>query len=495
MALTDTDSRSVVIGAGLAGLAAALQLARAGQRVVLVEAGSTHGGCCSTTCVDGFTFNNGAVYVAVPSLLRRAFAELGVDFDAEVPMSAIECPLESHLEDGSVVHLSDATGSHAEGPRAVERTRLLREGLAELERDCAPVYRTLVDQVLPQGPSPWNALRHLWPHLAKMRGSVASLIRRRFPDSGVQAALGSLLLYTGLPPEDLPASQVIGLLALLEEGFHLPHGGMGAISDALFRQAQAAGVEFRFDQRVERIELAGGAAAGVVLDHGERIAASRIVATISGFAVAKCLLPPDAVPRRLARAMRKAPLSHRAIAVQLGCRGPATGSSAFIVNHVPALERQALMHRTPTARSEWLSFTVPTRVLPGLAPEGRSIVESFAPVSGIASASDWTPERTTDVVEHHLEGLRQRWPGLSVEATRVIDPVGFQDQRHLYEGALYGVAPGAPPQQLFPHRPGIDGLYLAGQTTFPGYGVAPSVLSGLQAAQGVLHDERRRAKT
>lgn len=486
-------STSIVIGAGLAGLAAALHLARAGQRVTLVEAAPSHGGCCSTTRMDGFTFNNGAVYVAVPSLLRRAFDELGVDFDAEVPMSTIERPLESHFEDGSVVHLANASESHVEGLRSTERTHLLREGLVELRRDWAPVYRTLVDDVLPRGPSPWNALRRLGPHLPKMRGSVASLIRRRFPDAGIQAALGSLLLYTGLPPDRLPASQAIGLLALLEEGFHLPHGGMGAISDALLRHAQAAGVDLRFGQRVERIELAGSAAAGVVLGRGERIAGSRIVATTSGFEVAKCLLPPEAVPRRLARTARRAPLSHRAIAIQLGCAGPAD-HGAFIVNYVPALEHQGLMHRTPVVRPDWLSFTVPTRVLPALAGNGQAIIECFAPVSGIASASEWTPERTADAVERQLEGLRHRWPGLSVKTMRVIDPIGFRDRHYLHEGALYGVAPGAPPPQLFPHRSGIDGLYLAGQTTFPGYGVATVILSGLQAAEALLRDGRRRGR-
>ena len=487
------ESAILITGAGLAGLAAALRLARAGHRVVLLEAGPAHGGCCSTTEVDGFSFNNGAVYVAVPSLLRRAFADLGLDLDAEVPMSAIERPLESHLGDGSVVHLADAATSYVEGPRGTDRTQLLRQGLADLQRDWAPVYRALVDHVLPGGPSPWNALRHLGLHLPKMRGSIASLLRRRFPNPGIQAALGSLLLYAGLPPERLPASQIIGLLALLEEGFHLPHGGMGAISDALLRHALAAGAELRLDQRVDRIEVAGGAVTGLVLEHGGRIAASQVIATVPGFEVAERLLPPGAAPRRLARPARRAPLSHRAISIQLGCAEPA-GVGSFIVNHVPALERHALMHEAQAAAPEWLSFTVPTRVLPGLAPAGRGIVECFAPVSGIASASEWTPEQTEIAVEHHLEGLRQRWPALSVETIRVIDPVGFRDRRHLYEGALYGVAPGTPPQQLFPRRPGIDGLYLAGQTTFPGYGVAPAALSGLQAAEALLHDERRRTR-
>ena len=102
------DTPVVVIGAGLAGLAAANALARAGERVVLIEAGDSPGGCCSTTTRDGFRFNNGAVYLAAPSLLRRGFAQLGLDLDADVRLAGIAHPLESHLDDGTVVRLASA---------------------------------------------------------------------------------------------------------------------------------------------------------------------------------------------------------------------------------------------------------------------------------------------------------------------------------------------------------------------------------------------------
>src|SRR5690625_5476537 len=65
-----------IIGAGLAGLGAAVHLARAGHRVRVLEAGDTAGGCCSTHEQSGFRFNNGALYMAVPSALRAAFARL-----------------------------------------------------------------------------------------------------------------------------------------------------------------------------------------------------------------------------------------------------------------------------------------------------------------------------------------------------------------------------------------------------------------------------------
>jgi phytoene desaturase len=93
---------------------------------------------------------------------------------------------------------------------------------------------------------------------------------------------------------------------------------------------------------------------------------------------------------------------------------------------------------------------------------------------------------TTHAVERHLAALQRRLLGMRVETIRTLDPQDFAHQRHLYEDALYGIAPGVPPALYFPHRTSLPGLYLAGQTTFPGFGVPSAMYSGLQAAEALL---------
>jgi len=482
------ESTAVVVGAGLAGLGAALFLARAGWQVTVLEASDGIGGCCSTSCIDGFTFNNGAVYVAVPSALRAAFARLGLDLDTEVPLVPIAHPHRTVLDGGATVHLSGVEDSFVEGDRAQARTAALRSELSALREAWGPVYRALVEDILPAEPSLPRLLLRLWRHLPQMAGSAEKLIARSFNDPDVQAAVASVLLYTGTAPARLPANQIIGLLALLEEGFHLPAGGMGAIPAALERAAQAHGVHVRRGARVARFDIANGRVRGVELATGETMRANCVVATCAGFDVVR-MLPQDAVPAALARRAKRSPLSHRAIAIQIGAASVA--NDAFIVNHVPPMAEQGAMHVAASSVPRWLSYTNPTSVIPGLAPEGRSIIELYAPVSGIASASQWTAPMTRASVANCVEALRRKLPGMSIESMRVIDPQDFATQRHLYEGALYGIAPGATPAQFFPHRIPVEGLYLAGQTTFPGYGVPSAMWSGIQAAEALLHDARR----
>ncbi|RPE79881.1 phytoene desaturase [Vulcaniibacterium tengchongense] len=481
----------VVIGAGLSGLAASVALRReSGADVVLVEAGEAAGGCCSTVEVRGYTFNNGAVYVAVPSLLRSAFARLGLDFDADVALARIARPHATFLDDGTVVRLGGAGDSQVEGADAQARTAMLQDGLSALQRRWAPIYRTLVEQVLPAEPSALRTLARLWRHLPRMAGTVDRLIARHFRDPGLQAAVASTLLYTGMAPERIPATQIVGLVALLEEGFHLPRGGMGAISQALLRAARRAQVDVRCGRAVERIELGRDGVSGVILADGERLRCDGVVATCAGFAAVERLLPADAVPRALARRARRAPLSHRAVAIQLGGAGGAR-AEAFIVNHVPSMREQGRLHQGGAETPRWLAYTCPTLVLPELAPPGRTIVELHAPASGIASAGQWTREMTRATVARYTAAVRARLPGLEVEAMRVLDPVDFARDRHLHEGALYGIAPGASPGRFFPHRTPLPGLYLAGQTTFPGYGVPSAILSGIQAAAAAAQDLAR----
>lgn len=483
------NSPVIVVGAGLAGLAAALNLARSGLDVMVVEASDAVGGCCSTDRISGYTFNNGAVYVAVPSALRTAFRRLGLDFDVEVELAPIAHPHRTILDDGTTIHLSSVDSSFVEGVDARERTGRLRDELAAFQRRWGPVYRTLVRDVLPAEPSLPRVLGRMWKYLPRMAGSVERLISAHFRDPAVQTAVASTLLYTGTAPARLPASQIVGFMALLEEGFHLPRGGMGAIPAALHRAAEAHGVTVRCGEKVDRIVVSDGRVTGVELAGGELIEAHYVVASCSGFEVATHLLPDAVAPARLKRRAGRSPLSHRAVSIQIGCHGM-TDPGAFVVNHVPPMASQGRMHEAAPGVPRWLAYTNPVRTLPELAPDGHAVIELYAPVGGIASASEWTDAMTRETVAEHIEALERKLPGLAVDTMRVIDPTGFARQRHLYEGALYGIAPGANPLQFFPHRTRIDGLYLAGQTTFPGYGVPSAILSGLQASDALLSEAR-----
>ena len=58
--MIDRDDRVLVIGGGVAGLVTALDLARAGLRPIVLEAGESCGGVLSSHRVAGLTLDAGA---------------------------------------------------------------------------------------------------------------------------------------------------------------------------------------------------------------------------------------------------------------------------------------------------------------------------------------------------------------------------------------------------------------------------------------------------
>ncbi|MEE9149099.1 MAG: NAD(P)/FAD-dependent oxidoreductase, partial [Candidatus Tectomicrobia bacterium] len=57
----------------------------------------------------------------------------------------------------------------------------------------------------------------------------------------------------------------------------IPHGGMGGITQAMARSAQASGVDIRLNAEIERIAIRNGRAAGVRLTNGEVIEAEMVI--------------------------------------------------------------------------------------------------------------------------------------------------------------------------------------------------------------------------
>ena len=107
---------TIVIGGGLAGLAAATWLGRAGQRVLLLERGRELGGRARSQVEQGYTFNLGphALYAEGPA--HRALLELGVEVSGHPPRL------------GGLTLRGGKTSLLPVGPASLLRTRLLGWG-------------------------------------------------------------------------------------------------------------------------------------------------------------------------------------------------------------------------------------------------------------------------------------------------------------------------------------------------------------------------------
>jgi phytoene dehydrogenase-like protein len=102
----------------------------------------------------------------------------------------------------------------------------------------------------------------------------------------------------------------------------------------------------------------------------------------------------------------------------------------------------------------------------------------------------WTEEAKDAVAESAIMAL-SKIHKMDIAVRRVQSPKDYQERLHLFGGALYGLSPAADPRAQFPHKTPIAGLFQAGQTTYPGYGVGTAVMPGVFAAKALMKTVHR----
>ncbi|NWG19223.1 MAG: NAD(P)/FAD-dependent oxidoreductase [Chloroflexi bacterium] len=247
---------AVVVGAGPNGLTAACVLARAGRRVLLIEARDTVGGAASSGALTlpGFTHDPGSAVhpfgIASPVFRALALERFGLRW-IQPP-----APLAHPLDGGRVVLLERSVRETAAG--------LGRDGAA-YHRLMAPLARwwqriqpTVLDP-LRFPPHPVAAARFGLRALAPL----TLLARALFRDDAAPALLAGLGGHSCLPLEaPLTAAPALVLGALGHTaGWPVPHGGAQAIANALAACLRAQGGEIRTGWRVEHIDELPPAAA------------------------------------------------------------------------------------------------------------------------------------------------------------------------------------------------------------------------------------------
>jgi phytoene dehydrogenase-like protein len=236
------DVDAVVLGAGPAGLGAALALARAGARVTVTDAAARPGGLCITRRRDGFAYDLGGHIPFVRDEARLAWLRelLGAD------LRWVERPV-SCVRDGAVV-----------------RGRYLDQ------RPAGPVAAEAPD--------------------ASARAELASRFGGAFVDRTMRRYLEKV---DGVPLERIPGGRARKLLEdqAAPDGFHFPAHGIGQLMDAMADAARRAGADLRLGTGVESIDAPGGRLAGVRLSDGTTLPTGAAIVAMPAAAAARLTDP------------------------------------------------------------------------------------------------------------------------------------------------------------------------------------------------------------
>ncbi len=475
---------TAIIGGGVSGLSAGGLLSRKGFRVKLFEANNKLGGCCASTKLGGYTFHDGAMFLILPKILDYLYERLGLDRHSLLPLREIIAISETILPDGTVVLFDDRLGVTIKKNNGdVNRIKLQKE-IDSMLRKWEPVLRFFTDDIFIHPFSFWRFIVKGWRHLYKVHGTVASELSKLFGDEAVRAAMSGALLYTGEPPQKTPVLSILGLIAMHSKGMYLPEGGMGKIPETMSLSIKNNGGEIFLNSKINNIVVKNGRVCGLEVDGQGLVEVDAVISTVSGMITFGSLLNPEDVPKNMKRKVQSTPLSIKTLIIQLGLSNKVDVGSHFN-SIIPMMEEQYKMFMPDEDEVKWHVYYVPTVTMPELAPRGGSIIDLFPPIKQDMPADAWDEQKKERIVESALKTLSDKHD-IDIAVKRVISPKDFQDTMHLYKGAAYGLSPASYPRALFPHNPQIHGLYQAGQTTYPGYGVGAAAMSGIFAAEALM---------
>ena len=265
-------------------------------------------------------------------------------------------------------------------------------------------------------------------------------------------------------------------------------GGMGKIPDALGKVLISMGCDVFLNSEVERIRVKDGNISGVEVEGHNPFDADIVISSLSAIQTYQDLIDPEDVPKKLRKQVEKTPLSASVFSVQLGLANKIDVRSHF--NYIfPSMEEQYKLYTDVSYNQGMLFYSVPTITVPELAPEGGSVVEMFTPINQNLPIDVWDEKRKDQVADSTIQML-SRLHDIDVVVRRVCSPRDFQTNLHLPNGAIYGMTAGIDPWKYYSHKSPISGLYLTGQTTYPGFGISPAMMSGIITAETILEFER-----
>ena len=475
----------VVVGAGLAGLSAALRLAGAGRGVTVLERDAVPGGRNGLLATGGYRFDTGPTVLTMPELVRDALACVGEDLENRLDLVRLDPAYRAFFADGSSLDVRADEGEMADeveklcGPHEAVGYRAFVAHVRELYH---LQMRTFIDRNVD------SPLDLLTPQLARLVamggfGRLSRSVRRFVRDPRLQRILSFQSLYAGVPPQEALALYAVISYMDTVAGVWFPRGGMHAVPRALADAAAAHGVDLRYGCAVERVELDGRRASAVLTADGERVPCDAVVLTAD---------LPVAHRELLGRepwSVRRLRYSPSCLLLLAGSTQAYAGAAHHSIVFGSAWRRtfDDVVHAGHLMSDTSLLVSNPTRTDPALAPPGRQSYYVLAPTPNTRAGLDWD-QRARPYRDELVRALEHRGFtdfGTAVEVEQVTTPAAWQ-ARGMAAGTPFAAAHTL--TQTGPFRPRNlwgENVVFAGSGTTPGVGVPMVLISGRLAAERV----------
>jgi phytoene desaturase len=502
--------QAVVIGGGIAGLATAGLLAKAGMEVQLFESRDSLGGRAYLWEKDGFRFDMGPSWYLMPDAFEQFFRLMGTSAQQELNLVRLDpayqtrneglgdrIPMPQQVADIKQVFDQIEPGAGQQLGRYLDSAQeaydlSIQHFLYTNFKDLRSFFHPDVLKKLPK------FLRLLTTSLYEFSGKYVK-------DERLKKMLNFPAVFLGASPYDTPSMYHLMTHVDMNQGVFYPLGGVHTIVEALARLAKANGVKIHTSSPVNQILVENGLAKGVALESGE-IYSDVVVATADLQHVETKLLTRanQTYPESW---WKKKVAGPSALLMYLGVKGKIEQldhhtllyTSDWEGNFAEVFHAPDGKRKVPNPAS--LYVCNPSKTDSTVAPADHENIFVLVPTAaepsigrgGVNRSGDEKLEAAADQIIQQIAN----WcniPDLAerIVVRRTVGPMDFVDEFNAWNGTALGMAHTLFQSAFF--RPKnfskrVGNLFYAGQNTLPGIGM-PMCLIGAELVYKHLTDDR-----
>jgi len=475
----------VIVGAGIAGIAAAIRMAVKGYAVDVYEANATPGGKLAQIDAEGFRFDAGPSLFTMPQYVDELFTLAGKNPKDYFNYAKPETVCRYFYEDGTqlTAHANIQEFAREIADKTTEATGTVLRHMAYSADIYQITHKVFLEQSL-------HRLK-TWLNLATLRSmlklpkidAMRNMHRANqsfFKDERVVQLFDRYATYNGSNPYRAPAT--LNVIPHLEQHFgaYFPIDGMYSIVTALVKLAQELGVKFHYSSPVQEIIIEEQKAKGIKLKDSV-VEADAVISNMDVWFTYKKLLAayPKLQPSKTLNQER----SSSALVFYWGIKKQFRQLdlhniffSADYKAEFDTLWSERSIYNDPT-----VYINISSKYKPNDAPEGCE--NWFVMINAPANCGqDWDKliaEAKANILQKLVRTLGEDISQLIVyEST--LDPRGIEANTLSYQGSLYGSSSNNQFAAFLRHAnrsSKVKNLYFCGGSVHPGGGIPLCLLS------------------
>jgi phytoene desaturase len=484
--------KSIVIGSGFGGIAAALRLKAKNHNVILIEKHNDLGGRARVFKKNGFTFDAGPTVITAPYLIEELFELFNKRSEDYIKLTPLNTWYRFIYEDGDQF---DYSGDEEEMKKQIKQINEEDvKGYEELVKFTKKIFDKGFTE-LADAPfdKPLMMMKQL-PALLKLKSykSVYSLVSDYIKNEKLRRMLSMHPLLVGGNP--FTTTSIYGLILYLEKkwGIHYSMGGTGNIIKGLEKLMTEVGIEIIKGQEVKNIISKNNKIEGVKLDNQKEINANNVICNADPPAVYEKLLSQTKTNTLFEWKQKRMQYSMGLFVYYFGTKK----TYPNVEHHTIKFGDKYQEHLNDIFDKKKLNNDIsyylhrPSATDKTMAPEGNDCFYVLVPVPNNQSKIDWKIEgdKMKDLVidkmgKALLPNLRE-----NIIEDFYLTPDYFEKELNTKFGSGFSIQPKFTQSAYFRfHNKSevCDGLYFVGAGTHPGAGV-PGVLSSAKVLDKII---------